>query len=184
MLTIAALDLSLKSAGWAIWSSDRPLAYYGHWRLADSLQHSARGFVRLHKNLSRLNDEHGEIDVLAIEQAIPAHMIKGQTSAAVIKALAGLEAHACSFAEAIGARWSLINIGAWRRTFLGSIPAKDTPDWKALAQSRAREFGMSTAVHDEAEAIGILDYQAALEGLTPPWRMERALVSDLGVLAA
>jgi hypothetical protein len=179
MLTIAALDLSLRSAGWAHWRSDAPHAHYGHWQLADGIQHAARGFVRLHKNLSRLNDQHGEIDVLAIEQAIPAHMIKGNTSAAVIKALAGLEAHAVSFAEAIGARWHLVNIGGWRRSFLGRIPAKDNPNWKQLAQNRAREFGMSTAVHDEAEAIGILDYQAALEGFTPPWRMERALVADL-----
>lgn len=177
-LTVAALDLSLKSAGWAIWSSDRPYAHYGHWRLADSVAHAARGCVRLHKHLSRLNDEHGEIDVLAIEQAIPPHMIKGQTSAATVRALAGIEAHACSFAEAIGARWHLINIGAWRRSFLGSLPAKSNLDWKTLAQVRCNQFGMSTAVHDEAEAIGILDYQLGAEGLTPPWRMENALLPE------
>lgn len=183
MLTIVGLDLSLKSAGWCHWRSDAPHAHYGHWRLAD-LKHAPRAFVRLHKQLSWLNGEHGEIDVLAIEQTIPPHMIKGNTSAAVIKALAGLEAHAMSFAEAIGARWNLVNIGAWRRSFLGSIPAKDAPDWKQLAQNRAREFGMSTAVHDEAEAIGVLDYQAGLEGLTTPWRAAKALVGDVRLVAA
>lgn len=180
MMTIAAFDLSLQSAGWCVWRSDEPHAHYGHWKMAD-LANAPRAWVRVHKNLSKLSDEFGGFDVMAIEQTIPPHMMKGKTSAAVVKALAGLESHAVSYAVATGTRYHLINIGAWRRTFLGPIPLKDNPDWKQLAQNRAREFGMSTAVHDEAEAIGILDHQAANEGFTPPWRMENALVRDLAL---
>jgi hypothetical protein len=45
-----------------------------------------------------------------------------------------------------------------------------TPDLKAMAMSRCRELGFEPNGHDEAEALGILDYQLSVQGVIPPWR--------------
>lgn len=184
MTTIVGLDLSFSSCGYAIWSTGDLAAAYGHWELSPSLKTAAKGCVRLHKHLSALAAQHGGIDIIALEASIPAHKKRGMTNAKTTWAQAGLEFHALSFAEAVGARWHRINIGAWRSAFLGQMPAQSNLDWKTMAQVRAREFGMSTAVHDEAEAIGVLDYQIGQEGITPPWRMAAPLLRDLGLDAA
>lgn len=178
-MSAIALDLSLRSAGWAHWVPGEQVASFGHWELADSTKTVAKGYVRLHKHLYRLWQEFGPFDVLVFEQAIPAHAMKGKTNAATVKALSGIEAHAMSFAEAVGVRWHSVPVGSWRRHFLGSLPATSRVDKKTLAQIMAKELGMRTAVHDEAEAIGLLDYQLHVEGITPPWRVKNPLTRQL-----
>lgn len=44
-----------------------------------------------------------------------------------------------------------------------------TPDLKAMAMRRCRELGFRVNKHDEAEAIGLLDYQLSLDGANRPW---------------
>lgn len=175
-------DLSISSAGWAVWNTGWPLPLFGTWELAGSVKHAARAWVRLQKNMMGLVNEHGQFDVVAIEETVPAFQMKGKTSYRTVKALSGLEAHALSFAEATGARWHLISIGAWRADFLGrNIPSD--PDWKHLAMVRCRQMGMHPAVHDAAEAIGILTYQILSDGLTPPWCAAETLRPILGEVA-
>lgn len=175
MTTVLGLDLSYSSCGWALFCTDWTTALYGHWELAPSLKTAAAGCARLHKNLFALTQEHGSIDVMAVEQGIPEHSMKGKTNAKTVRALAGLEMHALSFGAVMGIRTHLIPIGSWRTSFLGSLPSQSNLDWKTLAQIRAKQIGMSTAVHDEAEAIGVLDYQLGLEGITPAWRLNEVL---------
>lgn len=154
---------------------DKPV--YGHWELAGSAKFAARGGVRLQRNLIDLHNEHGPIEVMAVEQAIPGHMMRGKTNAKTVKALCYIEAAALMFAEAVGARWQLVPVGSWRNTFLSSMRRVSSVDSKTLAQLCARDLGMSTAVHDEAEAIGLLDYQMHIEGITPPWRITTPLLA-------
>lgn len=179
MTTVLALDPSIKSAGWALWSTGWPEARYGHWELAASVKGAARGCVRLQQLLIAMDEEVGGIDIIAAERAIPPHMIKGHTSYETILALAYVQGAILQFAVAKGCRSHLVNSGSWRATFIRDLKSYSNLDNKTLAQIRAREFGMSTAVHDEAEAIGLLDYQLHMEGITPPWRIETPLLKGV-----
>lgn len=180
-MRIVGLDLSLQSAGFAIWGPDMPAPIVGNWQLAD-LKHAARGCVRLQQRLIGLHREHGQLDVVAIERAIPAHMLSGndggkfKSSANVKAALNALEWHARSFCEAVGARYHLVAVQSWRAPFLRNIRAGSNLDVKTLAQMRAKQLGVRTTCHDEAEAFGVLDYQIRMEDIIPPWHADEVLV--------
>jgi hypothetical protein len=176
-VSYVALDLSVRSTGWAMWSAGQPLPTYGTWELAGDLDHLARAYVRLHRNLFELH-RLDAIESLVFEEAIPGHMLRGQTSAITLQAAAGLAAHAMSFCEALGIRWRPVSIAAWRRHYIGSVPrGTKTPDFKHLSMTRCRELGFNPAKHDAAEACGLLDYQLSTEGVLPPWR--NALQTEL-----
>lgn len=169
-MSVVALDLSVRSTGWAMWEPGQQKPAYGTWELAPHVDYAARAFVRLHKHLLDLHRLQ-PIDDLVFEEAIPGHMLHGKTNAKSLAAAAGLAAHAMSFCEAIGARWRPVSIAAWRRHYLGSMPrGTKTVDLKALAMTRCRELGFDPARHDAAEAIGLLDYQLSLNGIIAPWR--------------
>lgn len=186
-MSFVALDLSLRSTGWAMWSRDQALPACGTWELAPSVDWAARAFVRLHKHLIDLN-QLDKIEALVFEEPVPTHMLRAQTNAATEAAKFGLVAHAMSFSEAFGIRWRPINIAAWRRHFLGRMPRGTKRDQlKAMAMRRARELGFEPLKHDAAEACGILDYQLSMEGILPPWRADFKLESEFspgGVQAA
>lgn len=165
-----ALDLSVRSTGWAFWSPGQERPACGTWELAPHVDYAARAFVRLHKNLLDLNRLE-PIEHLAFEEAIPAHMLHGQTNVDTLFAQAGLAAHAMSFCEALGIPWRAVNITAWRRHWIGKMPrGTKTPDLKAMAMKRCRELGFEAIKHDAAEACGILDHELHCSGVTPPWR--------------
>jgi hypothetical protein len=169
-VSIVALDLSIRSTGWAMWKAGEPLPSYGTWELAGDIDHAARAFVRLHRNLQELHRQDA-ITTLAFEEAIPPHMLHGNTNAKTVTAAAGLAAHAMSFGEALGIRYRAVSIGAWRRHFIGSLPrGTKTEAFKHLAMMKCRELGFNPAKHDAAEACGLLDYQMSVDGILPPWR--------------
>jgi hypothetical protein len=179
MTTALALDLSVKSTGFALWSPGQAKPACGTWELAPSIDWAARAFVRLHKNMMDVQRV-SPIDVIVFEEAIPPHRLHGMTNADTIAAAAGLASHAMSFAEALGIRWRPIGIAAWRRHFIGKMPrGTKTPDLKAMAMRRCRELGFDAIKHDAAEACGLLDYQLSMDGITPPWRVENALQQEL-----
>lgn len=179
MQTFVALDLSIRSTGFAIWSEGQEKPAAGTWSLAPSIEWAGRAFVRLHKNLLDLHRV-SPIDDLVFEEAIPPFMLQGHTNAATVAAAAGLAAHAMSFAEAIGAKWRPVGIAAWRRHFIGKMPrGTKTPDLKHMAMKRCRELGFDPDKHDAAEALGLLDYQLHGAGITPPWRSQNILQHEL-----
>lgn len=179
MATWLALDLSVKSTGWALWSAGEERPAFGTWALADSIDWAARAYVRLHGHLMDLH-RLSPIDFLCFEEPIPAHMLQGHTNAVTLAAAAGLAAHASSFAEAVGARWRPVSIAAWRRHFIGRMPrGTKTVDLKAMAMTRCRELGFDPARHDAAEAIGLLDHQLSINGIVAPWRSESILQREL-----
>ncbi|HET7255580.1 MAG TPA: hypothetical protein VFJ46_17625 [Xanthobacteraceae bacterium] len=179
MPTYVALDLSVKSTGFAFWSDGQAKPACGTWALAPGIQFAGRAFVRLHRNLMDLHKVNA-INELVFEEAIPPFMLQGHTNAETVAAAAGLAAHCMSFAEAIGARYRPVGIAAWRRHFIGKMPrGTKTPDLKAMAMKRCRELGFDAIKHDAAEACGLLDYQLSVAGVTPPWRMENALQQEL-----
>jgi hypothetical protein len=170
VITILALDLSVKSTGFACWTDGMAKPACGTWELAGGVSHAPRGFVRLHRHLKDINDA-TPLHAAVYEDTVPPHMLKGHSDAATIKALAGLACHVESFCAAMGIRCQAVNQSSWRRHFVGSMPrGTKSADWKHLAMSRCRELGFEPTKHDAAEACGLLDYQLSIEGIIAPWR--------------
>lgn len=169
-MNFLALDLSVRSTGFAMWKEGMAAPVSGAWELAQSIDWAARAFVRLHKNLLDLHQAEA-IDEIVFEDAIPPGAIHGHANLQTLAAAAGLAAHVQSFSEALGIRWRAVNLSTWRRHFIGKMPrGTKTPDWKHLAMTRCRDLGFEPTRHDEAEALGILDYQLSIAGISPPWR--------------
>lgn len=178
-MSFVALDLSIRSTGWAMWSRGQERPACGTWELAPHIDYAARACVRLHKNLLSLHRLE-EIEGLVFEEPIPGHMLHGQTSAATVSAAAGLAWHAASFCEALGITWRPVSIAAWRKHWIGSMPrGTKSPDLKAMAMKRCRELGFDAIKHDAAEACGLLDYQLSVAGILPPWRADNVLQRQL-----
>ena len=179
MSAFLALDLSIRSTGYALWSRGMAWPQSGTWELAPHVDHAGRAFVRLHQHLLALH-RGNSIGELVFEEAVPAHQLHGNTNAVTLAAAAGLAAHAMSFAEAIGCRWRSVSIRAWRKHFIGSVPrGTKTPDLKHMTMSRCRELGFEPVKHDEGEAIGLLDYQLGVAGIVPPWRQTHVLQREM-----
>lgn len=161
-----------------MWSPGQERPAHGTWELAPHIDYAGRAFVRLHKSLLDLHRLEA-IDCLVFEEAIPPHQLHGNSNADTIAAAAGLAAHAMSFAEAIGCRWRSVPIVAWRRHWIGKMPRGiKSPDLKHFAMRRCRELGFEIQKHDEADAIGLLDYQLTVDGITPPWRDQFLLAEE------
>lgn len=180
-----ALDLSLLNTGFASWTPGHERPVSGIWHLCAGLEWSARGYVRLQRNLldlhkaAKLGDGDGITSIL-YEDSLPAERLQGQTNRETLKAAVGLTEHVESFAEAIGCKARYTNQSTWRRHFLGPMKrGTRTAALKDLAMQRCRELGFDPARHDEAEALGILDFEISLAGITPPWRVQHVLTAEL-----
>ena len=179
MTTFLALDLSIRSAGWAMWSIGDERPAFGTWSLADHIDWRARAYVRLHRAMSDLHRV-SPIDVIVFEEPLNPGAVHGHTSVVTLAAMAGLAAHAESFAEAVGASHRAVNLATWRKHFIGKMPrGTKTPDLKAMAMARCRELGFEPTKHDAAEAIGLLDYELSIRGITPPWRADNILTREM-----
>lgn len=178
-MNFLALDLSIKSTGFAIWSEGQEKPAAGTWELASGVDWAGRAYCRLHRNLMDLHRV-TPIDEIVFEEALPAVKLRGFSNAATLAVAAGLAAHVQSFAEAMGIRHREVNLSTWRRHFIGKMPrGTKTPDLKAMAMRRCRELGFDVQKHDAAEACGLLDYQVSMAGITPPWRLENILQREM-----
>jgi len=73
-----------------------------------------------------------------------------------------------------------VPMATWRRHFLGKMPrATKSAELKDLAMQRCRQLGFKPAKHDEAEAIGLLDYACDQLQIVPYWN--QVLRAPLGV---
>lgn len=134
------------------------------------MEFKARGYVRLHKQMMELHQQHS-LNFIDYEEPLDQRALSGKSNIETLRTLSGLAAHVESFAAAIGARCSAVNISSWRRHFIGSMPrGTKTPDLKWLANKRCRELGFDPAVNDESDAIGILDWRLSVDGIIPLWR--------------
>jgi hypothetical protein len=52
---------------------------------------------------------------------------------------------------------------------------------KDYTMERCRQLGLKPRSHDEADAIGLLDYCLHMKGVTPPWAADEVLRAPLGV---
>ncbi|WP_028970138.1 hypothetical protein [Sphingomonas sp. URHD0057] len=185
-MNFLALDLSVRSTGFALWSQGQALPVSGTWALG-SLEWRGRAFVRLHKQLLDLHRV-ASLDEIVFEEPLSPGSLHGHTNVATLYLAAGLAAHVESFAEAVGARHRAVHQATWRRHFIGKMPrGTKTPDLKHMAMTRCRDLGFDVQKHDAAEACGLLDYQLIVAGIIAPWRagvLEREMMPSIDGRAA
>lgn len=170
-MRVIFLDLSKRSAGFACWGPGDARPVSGAWVLGSEFTSEGLTYCKLHENLSGLHML-GQIEAIFWEEPLDARTLSGHTNIDSVRVLGGLAAHAASWGEAMGCRIiRSVNMTAWRRHFLGSMPrGTKSVDLKARAVERCRQLGFKPQTHDEAEAIGGLDYACDQLSLTPPWR--------------
>lgn len=181
-MRILALDPSKTSTGWALWApGDVPAI--GHWQLGTEYTSRGSVFAKLHECMTELQLL-GPIDAIFYEDVLnitpPRNNEAGAsvvtTNKNSVLIAAGLAGHIESWGEAMGCRIiRAVHQATWRRNFFGSMRRGEKPDLKQLATTRARALGFRPMVHDEAEAVGILDYACENLGITPPWREQQVL---------
>lgn len=170
------LDLSKRSAGWALWAPGDAKPLSGVWQLGSEYTTDGQTFCKLHERLSDLNTI-GAIDALFWEEPLDPRLLSGHTNIDSLRVLSGLAAHAESWGYAMGCRHKRsVNMVTWRREFLGPMKrGTKSADLKEMAMERCRQFGFRPQKHDEAEALGIMDWATDMLGIATPWRAARPL---------
>jgi hypothetical protein len=178
-MRILALDLSKRSAGWACWGPSDEHVASGTWELGSEFTGKGQTFAKLHQNMADLH-RLGAIDRIYYEKPLNLGPAAGNTSRDTLDVLIGLAMHAESFGFAMSIPTQDLNMSSWRAFFLaGMKKANATADLKEYAMRRCRQLGFRPIKHDQAEAIGILDYALELNKIMPPWRSGEVLRSSL-----
>lgn len=199
-MTYLSLDLSKRSTGWAAWQPGWDKPRYGSWALGSEFTSDGGVFCKLHRNLADLR-KLVAFEAIYYEQAILPANLSGNTNIRALSLAAGLAAHVLSFAEAFGCRPCAINVGTWRKDYVGSDLVKGAQakarakralsggkasardELKALTMARCRQLGFAPRKDDEADAIGILDFALDFhEHIVPPWRADEVLRPPLGLV--
>ena len=179
-MRLLALDMSKTRTGWAFWSDGLAQPVYGSFPLGDEFTPFGKVFAKLHMELSDLHQTLG-FDAVRYEQPADTQHFDRKTSFDVPFVLMGIAAHAHSFCAAKQVRrceW--VPASTWRRHFIGTMKrGTKKMDLKDFVQARCRELGMKPRNDDEADALGILDYDLTFAGITPPWRAGRGSVRPL-----
>jgi hypothetical protein len=187
MVKVLALDLSIKSCGWALWGDGFNCPRHGVWELADGIEYADRAFVRLSKNIMDLHKLETLTHTAFEEPLPPGKLATGTSTVATIEAQVGLAAQVMRFGAARGVNWSKAPIDRWRKHFIGRTRnPKDVRDgrgrkiWqptlKDYAMQRCRELEWEPRKHDEADALGILDYTLWRLGIDRPWAYRPSLL--------
>lgn len=166
-VSMLALDTSNSLTGWARSYSDGR-AQSGDWPLAEGIHQRAGAFCTIYR---RLNEQHAAdpLQLVGVETPLKLPV----DSVRKLLALLGVVAHVESWCRSRGVRCLLVDQADWRRTFLPDMrKGAGRADWKAAAITRAKQLGFNPLSDDEAEAVGILDHLAHLEGLQPQWRLD------------
>jgi hypothetical protein len=180
-MTHLALDLSKRSAGWAVWTDGLDIPFCGSWQLGDELTVPGRTFCRLHARLDEVNKDY-PLRSVTYEKPLNLGIGVAQTTEETLFVLIGLAAHVDSYCTARGIPICRgVHQATWRRAFVGKIPrGTHSRDIKDLCLARCKQFGFRTkGNHDAAEAAGVLDYALCLEGIMPPWREKNILLAPL-----
>ena len=181
-MRILALDQSETSTGYAVWGPEDAKVHSGFKQLGSEYTSPGLVFAKLHELMSDLHAV-GSIDAVFYET--PRHLSgwNQQSNANAHLLLVGLAAHIESWCAAMAIRPPRsVNMATWRRHFLGPMGRnKKSPDLKDMAMQRARQLGFKPLRHDEAEAIGILDFACDALKLRPYWIEDEVLRAPLGV---
>lgn len=191
-MKLLALDLSKSCTGWAFWRPGDNRALLGHFSCGSSMSSNGDCFAKLQGRLHELHMALG-FERMVWEQKINPQNLQAISNYQTIALLGGLEAHAESFAAVFRIPARAVNVSSWRPDFLGrdeiagvrqAVREREKREGKKIGASdalkvatmeRAKQFGHSPRKQDEADALGILDYELLMRGITPPWRQTEVL---------
>jgi hypothetical protein len=159
---VLALDIALRRTGWAVgWSGmSRPF-----WGVHDTVgDWDGREGERLHAWRRFLEARLAEHAVTCIAMELP--FIDGRAlSFNGTVAVLQMQGLALELAHARCIRAAGVAIASWRAHWIGHgvapkhLARKERTPWlKDVAMKRAAELGWLTQFHDEAEALGIMDF--------------------------
>jgi hypothetical protein len=169
-MRVLALDLSIKSTGWALWDETQERPAHGAWKLGEGLEWRARAFCRLQRQMMDLH-RLGHIDRVFYEQPLNPALLNRANNPAVPAALIGLAMHVESFCEATAIRCIDVHQATWRRHWLGKMPrGTKSANLKSMSLERCRMLGWKPATGDAAEALGLLDFGLHHGGVKTPWQ--------------
>lgn len=172
MSGLLTLDLSKRSSGWAYLGDGAERPYHGCWDKIASEYTTERGQV-FYKLYAELLNLHSVMPVRKIFGEDPVNILPDsvKTNSESIRLACGMAATAEFFAYTINAPIMWIHQASWRKHFLGRIQrGTRSTDLKFMALQACKALGLKPLKHDDAEALGLLDYGCELEGITPPWR--------------
>lgn len=176
ILRILALDLSKWSTGWAYYDEGSERPFFGVWnKLASEFTEcDGRIWYKLyetlveHRKVMPFDRIYGEQAVNALPQGVP-------TNIDSIELALGLKTTVELYAFSEGLKkpeW--VHMATWRKHFFGKMPrakrGEPRPNLKAMAIQQCHRMDINVLKHDEAEAIGVLDYACDVEGIRAPWR--------------
>lgn len=177
-----ALDLATNT-GWALHSPGMERPHFGAWRLPGTAREVGRRVEALRACIGGLREGYGELSHVVFEaQHVPGRKFNrvlgrmtGGMDMNTLHCLIGLGAMTEWYAYRIGARCYKVNIGEWRKHFLGKggnfVDRGQKISPKELAIRQCQQLGWFTDSEDAAEACGILDYfLTMIEGYQRPWR--------------
>lgn len=174
--------MSKRSTGFALWTVGQSAPVSGIWSLGSEYTSAGTTFLKLHQSMNDLYSV-SPFDIVIYEEPLNLDSGKLLTNKETTFCLMGLATHVDSFCEAKNVRkYRSVNQSSWRSHFIGRMKrGTKSPDLKAFAMERCRQLGLRPQKHDDAEAIGILDYMCEMEGITPPWRADEVLRPPLGM---
>lgn len=160
--SVIALDLSLKSTGWAVGSPDsRPT--FGVFKTDAWADNEGRELHRFRNHLIALHERHAATHIVAEQIFIKPGSIQflGTQCQFMLMAIA------LEFAASVGLRVFQVSSQQWRSRFLGTAKLPPTfksgtdiarREWKRRALAECAKRGWWCSVDDEADALGLLDY--------------------------
>jgi hypothetical protein len=159
---VLALDIALRRTGWAVGWPGMQRPFWGVHEIAGDWD--GREGERLHAWRQFLEARLAEHGVNCIAMELP--FIDGRAfSFNGTVAVLQMQVIALELAHAFGIRAGGVAIASWRAHCIGHgmapkhLARKERTPWlKDVAMKRAAERGWLTRFHDEAEALGIMDF--------------------------
>ena len=161
MTTVLAFDLSMTRTGWALGSSDGTPPKWGVFETSDWPKNQGRELFAFRQLLDSFTRQH-LIDLICVEHVfVDANPMKFQFNGTEGQMM--LKGVLEEFAYSKDIRCASVAVADWRQYFLGlnrrPKEAKgDEKYWKDLALRVAAQRNWYCTWHDEAEALGIMDY--------------------------
>lgn len=161
-ITVLALDISVRRTGWAIghYGMSRPL--WGHYSdTGDWTKKSGERLNAWRRWLKAKVAEHGVTYIATERLMVPKNEFNYDSHIPMSKLHGVVE----ELHVDLGIRGGTVHVATWRSGFLGTAVAPKhlgsnarTNWFKGEAIRKCMERGWLTATHDEAEALGIMDF--------------------------
>lgn len=173
-MAVLALDLAAQ-CGWALYENGMERPFFASVKLKRPAGTLGEQLEKLRKLLADQHQMHTLTDIVFEAQHIGSN-VDPQT----VYSLIGMGAMCEWFAHRVGARSFCVDIGTWRKHFVGRGSFKAAGKLTARAQAKQRSldqcnaYGWYPSDDNAADALGVLDYYLSLPSIAKiyptPWR--------------